>query len=81
MLVSQGGIMLLVRLNADLVQRPVPWLQSIRQIGTVPEPATLFEKGSRLRVTYEWLELKFGRANAIRAVEDTAAELLELLAQ
>lgn len=76
---TQGGVMLLVRLHADLAERSVDFLRRMRMIDLEPVPAEVFEEGSRLRSTYEWLEGQFGRPTAIRAVIEVAGEVLRLV--
>lgn len=76
---TQGGVMLLVRLHADLAESSVETLRGLRMIDVEPVPADVFEKGSRLRSTYEWLEDQFGRPAAIRAVIEVAGEVLRLM--
>jgi len=69
---SQGGVMLLVRLHADMsVMSP----EEIRHLAGSPDGV---EAGSRLAVTYGWLCKQFGPPNARTAVRETAAELLAL---
>lgn len=77
MRISQGGVMLLVRLHADLANQPPEVLERLIAIATVPEPSTVLPPSTRLAVTFNWLERQFGRANAVRAVVETAAEILE----
>lgn len=67
---SPGGVMLQVRLHADMsVMSP----QEIRLLAGSPD---LVETGTRLAITYEWLCKKFGPPNARAAVREAAAELL-----
>lgn len=68
---SPGGVMLLVRLHADMsVMSP----EEIRHLAGSPD---LVETGTRLAVTYGWLCKQFGPPNARAAVRETAAELLD----
>lgn len=67
---SPGGVMLLVRLHADMsVMDP----QEIRDLARSPD---LVQTGTRLAVTYGWLCKQFGPPNARAAVRETAVELL-----
>ena len=67
---SPGGVMLLVRLHADMsLMDP----QEIRDIARSPD---LVQTGTRLAVTYGWLCKQFGPPNARAAVRETAVELL-----
>lgn len=76
---SQGGLMLLVRLHADLSQQGVDFLRMLRTIDALGDPASVFEAGSRLRSTYDWLEKVFGRKSAMRAVIEVAGDVLKLV--
>jgi hypothetical protein len=73
---SVGGVMLLVRLHGDLVVQPAGFVEGIAALAESVDPAELFPEGSRLAETCSWIEKKFGRANAIRAVIETAGEVL-----
>lgn len=77
MMTSPGGVMLLVRLAADLSLRPAPELERLCGLGIAPNPSELLPKVARLRTTYEWLEKKFGGSNAKRAIVQTCQELLQ----
>jgi hypothetical protein len=72
---TPGGVMLLVRLHADLVAEPPDSLRMLRTFDITPDPALLPDK-PRLAVTYSWLEKQFGAQNAARAVVETAASVL-----
>ncbi|MFN2609930.1 MAG: hypothetical protein ABR507_03520 [Actinomycetota bacterium] len=80
MMVSDGGVMLLVRLHADLQTQPQDVLRQLANFDQVPQskvPAgRLLPANPRLRVTYDWLERKFGRSSAARAVSETAKLIL-----
>lgn len=76
MRVSQGGIMLLIRLHADLSEQPVSLIRNLVDPARNEDLAECFTPGSRLSITYHWLERQFGRGNANRAVGETASELL-----
>lgn len=77
MMTSPGGVMLLVRLGADLGLLSKPDLERL----SVPEGAADLEhrlpESSRLRVTIEWLDRQFGRTNRMRAVVEVAADVLQ----
>ena len=68
--------MLLVRLTADLSAQPMDVLRKLQTFDLSPDPA-LLPDGPRLAVTYSWLEKQFGVTNAVRAVVETAAEILQ----
>ena len=76
MRVSQGGIMLLVRLHADLSEQPVSLIRDLVNPSDQDDLTESLSPGSRLSITYHWLERQFGRDNANRAVAETASELL-----
>ena len=76
MKLSAGGIMLLVRLHADLARIPRPALEMLgATIGEAMNPEVLLGEGTRLAVTYNWLEKQFGRRNALRAVTEAIQEI------
>ncbi|HVE75197.1 MAG TPA: hypothetical protein VND22_00330 [Actinomycetota bacterium] len=76
MKLSVGGVMLLVRLHADLSKMPPPSLELLgATIKEAVNPEVLLGEGSRLALTYRWLEKQFGRRNAVRAVLETINEL------
>ena len=68
---TRGGVMLLVRLRADLARTPQGDLQRMASFRRFR-----FPKKSRISVTYRWLVDKFGLQNARRAVAEAAAEVL-----
>lgn len=70
---SRGGVMLLVRLYADLAAQPPEVVRKMRTFDLHQEE---LPSGSRLAVTYSWLERQFGASNAVRAVCETAAEVI-----
>lgn len=76
---TQGGVMLLVRLHADLSTMSIDSLRMLRTLDAHAKPQEVFETGSRLRSTYEWLEDKFGRFSAVRAVIESAGDVLRLV--
>lgn len=76
---TQGGVMLLVRLHADLSGQPIEFVRMMRTIDAYPDPGALFEAGSRLSSTYQWLEGKFGRAAAVRAVIEVSGDILRMV--
>lgn len=78
---SQGGVMLLVRLHADLIEEPKWFIQKVRRLALRATPHTLMEEGSGLAVTYQWLERKFGADAARRAIVETAEEILGATAE
>lgn len=69
---TPGGVMLLVRLHADMSMLGP---EEIRRLAASP---SLFEPQTRLAITYGWLRKQFGPPNARAAVRETAAELLSL---
>lgn len=76
---SQGGVMLRVRLHADLAQAPATVIRKLAEGSKARPPArfpSLFAPGSRLSITYDWLERQFGSHNAALAVTEVARELL-----
>jgi hypothetical protein len=76
MMTSPGGVMLRVRLHADLVQEPAAVLLRLRTADLVEDASSLLPDNVRLRTTYEWLERKFGSRNAAMALVEGAAEVL-----
>lgn len=67
--------MLLVRLYADLSEQPLAFLRRIREASPMPAlPA-----GSRLAATFSWLERQFGISNAVRALAETADDVLRAI--
>lgn len=74
---SAGGVMLLVRLRADMASQPPDSLLRFRTIDALPDPRQAFDGDDRLAATFGWLERRFGTANALRAVIETAGELLK----
>ena len=70
---SQGGLMLLVRLRAHLDRYPLDWLASVAGSGAAAQAWDEPALGS----TLGWLACKFGHANAVRALRETAEEILE----
>ncbi|MGH9196111.1 MAG: hypothetical protein ACRD1T_10265 [Acidimicrobiia bacterium] len=75
---SQGGIMLLVRLHADLAEESIEFLRKMAVADVHPDPASMLPPGSRLASTFDWLERKFGPRNALRALVETAIEVLRV---
>lgn len=78
MKVSQGGIMLLVRLQADLSEQPISLIKAVISPSGADDLSQVLPEGSRLAMTYRWLERQFGRTNANKAVGETALELVRL---
>lgn len=72
-----GGVMLLVRLHADLSVMPYSRLRQLTSLPKLERPETMFLEGTRLRTTYEWLDRKFGKTNAVRAVVETSTQILD----
>lgn len=81
MMTSQGGVMLLVRLHADLASEPLEFIRRMRVLDLEAQPAGRFAQGSRLAVTFDWLTRQFGQRNAVRAVTEAAREVLGVLAK
>ncbi|MGH2811097.1 MAG: hypothetical protein ACRDI1_00080 [Actinomycetota bacterium] len=73
---SPGGVMLLVRLRADLAGKPPAFLREMRTADLLPDPGALLGAETRLSTTYSWLEKQFGRHNAARALVEVSAEIL-----
>lgn len=77
MKISPGGVMLLVRLHADLSALSGSTLERL----SVPEGAADFlaevDPGSRLAVTLRWLTDRFGHSNCLRAIVESASEIKE----
>jgi hypothetical protein len=73
---TPGGVMLLVRLQADLAGQSGDSLRMLRTFDLNPNPSLLPEN-PRLAVTYAWLEKQYGEQNAVRAVVETAAAVLK----
>jgi hypothetical protein len=71
MMCSQGGLVLRIRLRAQLDAHPLDELEAMALAGDL----------GRLRhepgfgTTLDWLERKFGRANAVRALRQTVEEI------
>ena len=78
MKVSQGGIMLLIRLQADLSEQPVSLIKEVVAPSPGDDLSNVLPQGSRLAITYRWLERQFGRQNANKAVGETATDLIRL---
>jgi hypothetical protein len=72
---TPGGVMLLVRLRADLAAESPESLRRLRTFDLNPNVLQLPDK-PRLAVTYSWLERQYGEQNAARAVVETAAAIL-----
>ncbi|MEO7803032.1 MAG: hypothetical protein ABIS18_00865 [Actinomycetota bacterium] len=77
MKLSQGGVMLLVRLQASLLAESQQTVACFASLSSSSDPSSLLQSGSRLSVTYDWLKRQFGPANATRALIETAREVLE----
>lgn len=75
---SQGGVMLLVRLHADLAEQPAEFLRKMAVADLHPDPASTLPPGSRLAATFDWLDRKFGQRNALRALVETAIEVIRV---
>jgi hypothetical protein len=73
MVCSQGGLVLLIRLRANLDRCPLEWLRGI----AVDVERSDLDEYPGVVSAFAWLDRKFGRANAVRAVEDTVAEILD----
>lgn len=73
---SPGGVMLLVRLQADLGKQPLGYVLRLLALDKVPEPKTVLPKDPRLVTTFDWLVMQFGRGNAVRAVMEVADSLV-----
>lgn len=71
------GTMLQVRLHADLATESVLRLRRFRDLRPQVDPVPDLHHNSRLAETVSWLVKKFGRTNALRAIRDTAREILE----
>lgn len=71
--------MLLVRLHADISCQPIDSVRAMRTIDAHPDPSAVFDPGSRLASTYSWLERKFGRGAAMRAVIEVAGDVLRMV--
>lgn len=65
--------MLMVRLYADLAELPHAELRRLKLTG---ESGTNAPVGSRLATTLAWIERRFGRAVALRAVSETVSDIL-----
>jgi hypothetical protein len=72
MMCSSGGLMLLIRLRAQLDRCPEDWL---RRVASDPGSPELREQPAVVS-TLGWLERKFGRINARRALRETAGVIL-----
>lgn len=75
---SQGGVMLLIRLHADLAEQPSEFLRRMCTLDLLPDPLGELPAGSRLHSTYQWLDRKFGQRNAVQAMIETATEVLRV---
>ena len=69
---SQGGLVLRIRLRAHLDGCPLEWLRGI---------AVHFDRGDLddyppVAATFAWIQRKFGLTAAIRAVQETIAEIV-----
>jgi len=73
---SQGGVMLLVRLRAQLDRYPPDWLESAVLSGDAPDAAGAWDDPP-LTSTLGWLERKFGYGNAVRAFRETVEDIFE----
>jgi hypothetical protein len=81
MKVTDGGVMLLVRLYADLQTESPAVLKTLAEFDRIPSfkgvsRISNLPVNSRLHKTFEWLERQFGSATAAKAVAETAQELL-----
>ena len=81
MKVTDGGVMLLVRLYADLQTESAEVLGRLAGFDQIPSfkgisRARSLPANPRLRKTFEWLERQFGPPTAARAVAETAREIL-----
>jgi hypothetical protein len=72
MLCSQGGLMLLIRLRAQLDRCPEDWLRGAASEFGAPQ----LQEQPAVAATLGWLERKFGRRNAVRALRETAATIV-----
>jgi hypothetical protein len=72
---TPGGVMLLVRLHADLAGEPTARLRTLRTFDLNPN-AALLPESPRLATTYAWLLKQYGEQNAARAVVETAGAIL-----
>lgn len=70
--------MLLVRLHADLAEQSVEFLRDMAVVDLHPDPPSALPAGSRLASTFDWLDRKFGRRNAVRALVETAIEVIRV---
>ena len=73
---SHGGVMLLVRLRADMSLLSESELTCLVDAAAMTEFEAALVDESRLAVTYKWLNKQFGPVNAARAVVETADALL-----
>lgn len=73
---SPGGVMLLVRLQADLIRQPPGYVLRLLALDKVPEPKSVLPRDERLLTTYDWLVMQFGKHNAVRAVMEVADSIL-----
>lgn len=73
---SMGGVMLMVRLHADLDKQPTGLLAKLSVLDRVSDPSLLLPDDPHLATTYGWLERQFGRQNAASAVIEVAFEML-----
>jgi hypothetical protein len=73
---SQGGIMLLVRLRAQLDRYPPEWLEAAALAADATDVVQAWDDPA-LRSTLGWLERKFGHGNAVRALRETVQDIFE----
>lgn len=76
MKLSQGGVMLMVRLQAALQAESSASVARFANLTQLGDPRSLFPPQSRLLLTYDWLNRQFGQTNANRALIETAREIL-----
>ena len=78
---STGGVMLLVRLMADLSRQPPGYVLRLLALDKVPAPKTVLPRDPRLLTTFDWLVSQFGKRNAIKAVMEAADSIITRVAQ